>query len=139
MPVCVVDESAQVDANQVACYQHQVLRRILSALVVCAVVAAYATAADDGAPGTHGGTTVQAGSSHLALCPATRTGLQIGRQVEGRSGAPQAAIPGVLSAAGEAIAAARWTRYLLDVPRLSKRGTFEASGRITRGPPRDNS
>ena len=115
------------------------LRRILSALVVCAVVAAYTTVAADGAPGTPGGTTVQAGSSHLALCPATRTGLQVGRQVEGRTGASLAAMPGLLPAASDAISFANWIRNLLDVPCLAKLGAFEASGRITRGPPRRDS
>lgn len=124
-----------MDAGGVACYQQQVLRRVLSALLVCAVVAAYATAAVDNAPGPRGGTAVQAGSSHLALCPATRAGLQIGRQVSGPTGVPLAALPGLLPVAKGAITPTGWIRIALISPNPVKPGHFAYSSRLTRGPP----
>jgi hypothetical protein len=124
-----------VDAGGSACYQQQVLRRVLSAILLCAVVAAHATAPADSAPTMRGGTTAQAGSSHLALCPTTRAGLQIGRQAVGPTGVPLAALPGLLPTAKDALAPNGWVRLLLVSPHPAKPGHFAPSARLTRGPP----
>jgi hypothetical protein len=98
------------------------------------VVVAYATAADS-APGMRGNTTVQASAHQLALCPATRASLQIGRQADGRTGVPLATAPGLLPAGKDAITPASWVRNLLALPCPDNPGQFQFSGRITRGPP----
>jgi hypothetical protein len=78
------------------CYGKQVLFRVISAMLIVAVVATYANTTVGDSHGTTAEVFLSAGSETLALGQATRTDAQLSRQVHSRSVQSFAASPWIL-------------------------------------------
>jgi hypothetical protein len=112
----------------------RVLRRSLSAVLVCLVAAAYAKAGAAGVIAGYARFAPAIGQDPPALCPTGRTGTQIGRQTDGRAGMPLAP-PAALLAASLTLAGPALQGICFPGVDRAHPLACVASDRLIRGPP----